>query len=371
MNLFNISILFVGLLTIGLVSFQHASAEVWIPDNEFDGYFDSNGIYTVIGAVKNTKNVAIVPTITLNIKDDEKMISNSYTLSIVDAYKDIPFKIKLPQIENKNVILEKPDVNFVLAKHNATNIQVIYGSSLVKHADGHTSGVIINNDTVSAYGVKVYAVIYGKDGKFLDTSKNVEIITEMKPGEKREFTMYPDPSLASKVSYYSCFALGEDPTQFLSVYKGGKRVDFAYLTDGYLDAAKFDDSQNSLSFTARNPWPQVSYVNFMIPVQDDNQKFSVYLDGKSANALQSKDPDGYWHLAFNLSPQSSSSVLISGFEENGSPFLSIGNSGGSSNTSSEQEHVILPENNFRSYLLVIIPTVAVIVSIIIWKKKTD
>ncbi|HKC78843.1 MAG TPA: hypothetical protein VKB83_01965, partial [Nitrosopumilaceae archaeon] len=352
--------------TICLVFFQHANAQVWIPDNEFGGYFDSNGIYTVIGAVKNTENIAIVPTITINIKDNEKMISNSYTLSIVDTYKDIPFKIKLPQIENKNAILEKPDVNFVLAKHNATNIQVIYGSSLVKHADGHTSGVIINNDTASAYGVKVYAVIYGKDEKFLDTGKNGEIITEMKPGEKREFTMYPDPLLASKVSYYSCFALGEDPTQFLSVYKGGKRIDFAYLTDGYLDAAKFDDSQNSLSFTARNPWPQTSYVNFMIPIQDDNQKFSVYLDGKPADALQSKDPDRYWHLAFNLSPKSSSSVLISGFGDQGQFLLPIG----SPNTSTGQEHASLSENNFRSYLLVIIPTVAIIISVIIWKKKT-
>src|SRR5690348_1810784 len=214
MNLFKISILF-ALFSIGMIIFQHASAEVWIPDNEFGWYFDSSGIYTVIGAVKNTENISIIPTITLNIKDNEKTISNSYTLSIVDASKDIPFKIKLPQIENKNVILEKPDVNFVLAKHNATNIQVIYGASLVKHADGHTSGVIINNDTAPAYGVKVYAVIYGKDGKFLDAGKNIEIITEMKPGEKREFTMYPDPLLASKVSYYSCFALGEDPTQYL------------------------------------------------------------------------------------------------------------------------------------------------------------
>ena len=60
MNLFRISILFVGLFTICLVFFQHANAEVWIPDNEFGGYFDSDGIYTVIGAVKNTENVAAI-----------------------------------------------------------------------------------------------------------------------------------------------------------------------------------------------------------------------------------------------------------------------------------------------------------------------
>ena len=370
MNLLRISVFFVGLFTLGAVFFQYVNAEVWIPDNEFGGYFDSNGAYTVTGAVKNTQNFAIVPTITININDNGNMVSNSYTLSIVDASKDIPFKIKIPLV-NKNAILEKPDVSFVPAKHNATNIQVIYDTTLIKHADGHTSGFIINNDTITAYGVKVYAVIYGKDGKFLDTGKSVETISELKSGEKTEFTMYPDPLLASKVSYYSCFALGEDPTLTLIAQKGGDRVSFTYITAANLGEAKFDDSQKSLSITARNPWPQITYVNFMIPLQDDSQKFSVSLNGNPVDALQSKDPDGYWHVAFNLPPQSTSAVLISGFGDQGHLLLPVGNSEGSFNASVEQKHAILPEDNFRSYLLVIIPAVAVIVSVIIWKKKTD
>src|SRR5438445_8666555 len=193
MSLFKILILFVILLAVDAVSFQHASAAVWIPNNEFGGYFDSNGTYTIIGAVKNTENVAIIPTIIMNIENNGMLISDSYTLSIVDSLKDIPFKIKIPQVESKNPILKKPEVSFVSAKHNATKIQVIYDTKLVKHADGHTSGFIINNDTISAYGIKVYAVIYGKDGKFLDTGKSIETITKMEPDEKREFTIYPDP----------------------------------------------------------------------------------------------------------------------------------------------------------------------------------
>ena len=370
MNLLRISIFFVGLFAIGLVSIHYANAEVWIPDNEFGGYFDSNGTYTVIGAVKNTENIAIVPTITINIKESGQVISNSYTLSTVDSSKDTPFKIKIPEVESKNTILEKPEVSFVPAKHNALNIQVIYDTTLIKHADGHTSGYIINNDTITAYGVKVYAVIYGKDGKFLDTGKSIESITEMKPGEKKEFTMYPDPTLASKVSYYSCFALGEDPTQTVSVERGGNKFYFTYLSAAYFTDAKFDNLQNALSITARNPWPQTSYVNFMFPLQDENKKFSVYLDGKSIDTLQSKDPDGNWHVAFDLSPQSTHAVLISGFGEQGQPLLPGVNLGNSFNGINEQ-HQLLPVGSFRSYLLIIIPAVATVVCIIIWKKKTD
>jgi hypothetical protein len=371
MNVLRILILFGGLFTIGLVPFHYATAEVWIPNNEFGSYFDSNGTYTVIGAVKNTENVAIVPTITINIKNDDLLISDSYTLSIVDSLKDIPFKIKIPQVESKNAILEKPDVGFVSAKHNATKIQVIYDTTLVKHADGHTSGFIINNDIVSVFGVKVYAVIYGKDGKFLDTGKSIETITEMRPGEKRQFIMYPDPLLASKVSYYSCFALGEDPTITLSVEKQGSKFYFNYLSAASLTDPKFDNSQNSLSITARNPWPETSYVNFMFPMQNENEKFSVYLNGQSVDALQSKDTDGYWHVAFNLPAQSTRYVLISGFVQQDQPLLPVINLGNSSSGVDEQQHPLLPVGNFRNYLLVIIPAAAVIVSVVIWKKKTD
>src|SRR5438309_8594432 len=313
MNLLKISIFFVGLFVIGLVFFHYANAEVWIPDNEFGGYFDSNGTYTVIGAVKNTENVAIVPTVTINIKDNGKTISDSYTLSIVNPSKDIPFKIKIPQVGSKNLILEKPVTSFVSAKHNAQDIQVIYDTTLVKHADGHTSGFIINNDTISAYGIKVYAVIYGKDGKFLDTGKSIETITKMEPDEKREFTIYPDPLFASKVGYYSCFALGDDPTQTVVVQREGSKFYFTYISSAYLTDAKFDDIKNSLLVTARNPWPQTNYVNFMFPAQDDKAKFSAYLDGHLVDVLQSKDPNGYWHVAFNLPPQSTRSILVSGF----------------------------------------------------------
>jgi len=177
---------------------------------------------------------------------------------------------------------------------------------------------------------------------------------------------------ASKVSYYSCYNLGEDPTQSVVVERMGNRFNFTYLSSGYVTDAKFDDSQNSLSMTARNPWPETSYINFMFPLQGDNEKFSVYSNGQQLlDVLQSKDPEGLWHVAFNLPPQSTSYVLISGFGAQEQPLLPLGNPGGNSNTSVGEEHALLPENNFRSYLLVIIPAVAVIVSVIIWKKKTD
>ena len=37
-------------------------ADVFVPLEEYLGYFDSNGIYTVVGNVKNENTFAVIPT---------------------------------------------------------------------------------------------------------------------------------------------------------------------------------------------------------------------------------------------------------------------------------------------------------------------
>jgi hypothetical protein len=306
-------------------------------------------MYTVVGAVKNTESKPIIPSIIINVKDGDREVSDNFTLSIVDSQKDIPFKIKIPEMQGNNAVLEKPQVSFVTSSHDALNIDVIYDRTLIKHPDGHTSGFILNNDTSTGYGIRVYAVIYGKDGKVLDTGKSIETIDKIEPGQKIAFSMYPDSQRASKVSYYSCFALGEDPTQIIKLQRNGQPYYVTYISSGYINDAKFDDFSQSLSFTIRYPFPDKGFVNLMIPEESNDQKYSVIADGNQMDFLQSKDPDGYWHVAFNLGPQSTMHVTISGFEQ----------------------HPILPVGNFRNYFLVIIPIVAAAISIIIWKKKKD
>lgn len=350
----------VVLIGLGIVSSHFASANVWIPDDEFLGYYDSNGTYTVVGAVKNTESVPIIPSITINVKDGSNEISNNYTLSIVNSEKDIPFKIKMLDIQDKNATLEKPQVSFTQSSHDSPNIEIIYDRTLIKHPDGHTSGFIINNDTSPAYDVRVYAVIYGKDGKVLDTGKSVETIDRMDPGQKLAFSMYPDPERASMVSYYSCFVVGEDDTQTLWVEKNGARFYFSAMTSGALAYQKYDDNNQALSITVRQPFPEKGFANFMFPQETGNEKFNVQINGKQIDFLQSKDPDGKWHVAFSLPPRSVSNVEISGFGTNG--------------TISKLPSSSIPEfpaSNDKNYLLIIIPITAAIASIIIWKKRTS
>jgi hypothetical protein len=340
---------FFTLLILSLITSQFVSAEVWIPESEFAGYFDYNGIYTVVGAVKNSEEYAVVPTVEIKIQDGDRIVSESYTLPTTNPSKDIPFKIKFAQVSSENPLLEKPSVTFVTTTKDRGDIEVVYDKTLIKHSDGHTSGFIINNDVLPAYGVKVYALIHGEGSKLIDVGKSVETIEKIEPGEKKEFSIYPDPSIAAQVSYYSCFAIGDDAVIPMFVMREDKKFEFRYESGAYFDNLKFDEEKNTLALFARNPWPITVYANFEFPVERETQKFSVNIDGKQVNALQSKDDYNNWHVAFNLEPQTSSQILISGFENNGETNLQTG---------------------FESYyLLGIIPAAAIIVGIFIQKKE--
>lgn len=337
---------FLALVVLVFLTQQSANAEVWIPDNQYDSYFDHDKIYTVIGAVKNSENYPIIPIITIKIQDGDKIISESYTLPVANPAKDIPFKIKLDQVSNKNPILEKPQVTFVSGPSDYTDIEVVY-DELIKHQDGHTSGFIVNNGNYTARGVKVYALVYGEDNKFIDVGKSVEDIEKLEPGEKKAFSIYPDPSFATQVNYYSCFVIGDDMVIPTFVIRDDKRFDFRYETEGYLTDIKFDEEENALTFFARNPWPMKSFANIEFPTESESQKFVVFQEGKKIESIQSRDEQNTWHVAFDLEPQSSKQITISGFE-------STEKSDGGFNT---------------YYLLGIIPVCAIIAGIFAKKRK--
>ena len=336
----------VVLLALGMTA-QVSSAEVWIPDNEYGSYFDHEGIYTVIGAVKNTENYPIIPTIEIKITDYDKIISESYTLPVANPAKDIPFKIKFDQVVSKNPILEKPQVTFVLGPKDYTDIEVVYDNTLVKHKDGHTSGVIVNNGNFTVHGIKVYALIHGKDNKFIDVGKSVETIEKLEPREEKEFSIYPDPSFATQVNYYSCFVIGDDMVIPTFVIRDDKRFDFRYKTEGYLTDIEFDNEKDALMLFARNPWPMKSFANIEFPMESESQKFVVYQEGKKIESIQSRDEQNTWHIVFDLEPQSSKQITISGFE-------------------SDKKS----ESGFNAYyLLGIIPAGVIIVGFFVKRKK--
>lgn len=292
---------------------QSVHADVWIPEDEYRGYFDSQGVYTVVGAIKNTENYAVVPTITI-LLDGEQQIRVEQRLPTVFPNKDIPFKIPIPQISG-DVVLQTPIVSFE-KNINAvqSNVEVIYDRSLKKHHDGHLTGKIINKGNATEYDVKVYATIHGKGHSFLDVAKNIENIEKIEPGQIIDFTMYPEPAIADDIKYYSCFAIGDETIIPLYAVRDGERFSFRYDSTASFVVVGFDESGTKLSINGINSFKVPTFVNFEFPMTSEKEKFEVTVDEKPIKFIQSIDEHGNWHVAFDVDGASQNKILISGFE---------------------------------------------------------
>lgn len=318
----SMKVLLLAVFTTSLFAIQLASADVWIPEDEYLGYFDSENVYTVVGAVKSTENHAINPTIMIVLTGSEK-ITLEQKLPTIFPNKDIPFKITIPQINDHGIVLEKPLVSFEKeATKNPSSVHVIYDRSLKKHKDGHLTGKIINQGNVTEYNLKVYATIHGDGNVFLDTGKNIEKIKKIEPGQIIDFTMYPEQSIASDINYYSCFAIGDETVIPLSTVRNGDKFDFRYDSTASFIVVGFDESGTQLRIDGTNSFKVPTYVNFEFPKTSDSEKFSVLVNNAPANSIQSVDEEGNWHVAFDVGGASQNKILISGFEKPRSVIIS-------------------------------------------------
>jgi hypothetical protein len=299
-----------------------ATAEVFIPEGEFHGYFDSNGIYTIIGAVRNSEKYPVLPTITIEIKENGKTISLSQKLPTVFPNKDIPFKLKIPEVVNQNIILGEPHVVYVKDEKIQSNVEIIYDKTLVKHKDGHLTGRIINQGNDTEYDVKVYATIHGENHKFLDVGQNIEKITQIHSGQILNFSMYPEPELGSQINYYSCFAIGDETIIPLSAIRDGEKFKFRYDSTASFTVLGFDQTGTKLSLNGINSFKVPTYVNFEFPKMSEDEKFAVNVNGEPTKFIQSRDEQENWHVAFDVGPSSQSKIIISGFQKPKSEVIS-------------------------------------------------
>jgi hypothetical protein len=126
--------------------------------------------------------------------------------------------------------------------------------------------------------------------------------------------MYPDPTVAKQVYYYSCFIPGTDSSIEMSMPWKDKTFYFSVLSIVYFTNQNFEN--NAMSFDAANPWQIPYYANFMFPSGSSAGDFTVSIDGNKVNPLISKDNDTQnWHVAFNVN-YGQHKVVISGFDPN-------------------------------------------------------
>ncbi len=287
-----------------------AAYAAYIPADEYIAYTDSGGIYTVIGNVKNELDWAISPTIHIQILHEGQTQNILHQHNIVPSKGELPFIVKIPHIGNATLL--EPILSYVRAPTPNTDIIVLYDETLVLHPDGHLTGVIKNVGDEMVENPSIWAVIHGEQGP-LDVSRNHNHIKYLEANGTAEFVMYPDPSIAHMVEWYSCFGPAAKSYYIMKGEWEGITYDFRYESGAALYAPTFGHNGTSITIQTINSFPLETFANLEIPAVTGEETFTVYRNGESIDYIQSKDDMGLWHLAFGIRERSQDVIEVQGF----------------------------------------------------------
>ena len=301
-----------------------ASGEVYIPDHEYVGFYDHDGVYTVIGGVKNTEMYPVIPTISISVNDDGHMFSNEYKFSPIMPAQMLPLKIKMPQVISENPILESPVISFEVDEYRFEGGYVVYDDSLILHDDGSMTGKIKNAGEQTFENFRIYALIKDKNENVLDVASSQKFDL-MKPGDTLEFEMIPHPKIADKINLYSCFAFGEAEIFPLNAERYGEQYTFRYESGAWMTDGEFNSEGTELSMYTFNSWHLDMNASLEFPQSSMHEELEVYLDGKKyakgqpvhekVQSLQSLDEMGNWHVYFTVPNFYQGNTIITGFKQ--------------------------------------------------------
>ena len=181
-----------------------ASGEVYIPDHEYVGFYDHDGIFTVIAGVKNNEMYPITPTITVNVSDNGNIFTHKQEFSPIMPAQMLPLKLKLPEITADNPILEPPEISYKQTEYKYEAGYILYDDSLVLHDDGRMTGMIKNGGDKTFLNFRIYALIKDQNGQILDVA-NSQRFGIMHPDEILEFEMIPDTKIVNQIEQLQLF----------------------------------------------------------------------------------------------------------------------------------------------------------------------
>ena len=301
-------------ITLLIIIPAFVSGEVYIPDHEYVGFYDHDGIFTVIGGVKNNEMYPVIPTITVSVNDGGNVFSQEYKFSPIMPAQMLPLKLKLSQITSENPVLEPPQISYKRTEYKFEAGYVLYDSSLILHDDGRMTGKIKNAGDNTFQNFRVYALIKDQNEKILDVASSQRFAI-MHPGEILEFEMIPNPKIVNKIDLYSCFAFGDESIFPLNADRNGEQYTFRYESGVAFMNSKFNSDSTELEIDTLNSFVGELNASFEFPQSSINEEFEVYLDdGKIAN-LQSLDEMGNWHVYFTVPGFYQGDVTIKGFHE--------------------------------------------------------
>ena len=298
-----------------------AHADVWVDGagrggHDPAGFPDGDGGYVVAGVVKSSEARPAAPVVTVTAGGDGWSASRTFGMAAIPAGGELPFRVAVPVPDGAAVSGHAARVDgFAAGAPIGAPIgaAVAYDRTLRVHGDGTVTGRVHNAGSEEIQGVLVVAVAHGRSHEVLDVVATDGPVGPIPPGGHAAFEMRPDPSVGQDVWYYSCFGLGDPGIVVLRPMRNGEPFPMRYATGLLLSHPSFDEAGETLSMRVNPGWPLQTYVNLEFPRHSDGEEFTILLDGEPADALQSRDDMGNWHVALNVEDQYAGTLTISGF----------------------------------------------------------
>ena len=358
-----------------LLVIPSAYSDVYIPENEYVGFYDHDNTYTVIAGIKNTESFAVVPTLTIEIDDDGNTFFEEYHFSPIMPQEMLPMKVKLPQIVGENPILQPPTITYEESNEKFSGGYIIYDDSLIIHdSDSSLTGKIKNDGNLTFNNFRIYALIKDKDHNILDVTASQKF-DSMHPGEILHFKLLANPSIAEKVGYYSCFAFGDDAIQLVPGKRNGESYPVRYESIGWFAYPEFTNNGSVISLVTMNNWPVSGFANIELQSHSIHEKFQVYLDDTPVEFIQSRDDMGNWHIAFDLPAYFQGKTSIIGIQDRDgtvgdvSTFDIVVNDDGTLTVVKNNSNPFNVEFDNNIFLLMIIPAAIGLLVVTIYRKK--
>jgi len=313
-------------ITLLILTPAFASGEVYIPDHEYVGFYDHDGVYTVIGGVKNTEMYPVIPTVSVSVNDHDYIFSDEYEFSPIMPAQMLPLKLKLPEITSDNPILGTPEISYKQTEYKYESGYILYDDSLVLHDDGRMTGMIKNGGDKTFLNFRVYALIKDQNEQILDVASSQQFGI-MHPGETLIFEMIPDSKIVNEIALYSCFAFGDESVLPLNADRNGEQYTFRYESGTWFKDGSFNSESTDLKMYALNSFSAELNASFEFPQSSIHEDFEVYLDGTGWDGqtyyhtddkvtnLQSLDELGNWHVYFTVPGFYQGDVTVKGFHE--------------------------------------------------------
>jgi hypothetical protein len=240
-------------------------------------FVDSKDRLHVVGTIRNTGNQPIQVTMGLHVHDSSgyRVMHQSPYGRIVWPLNDSPFKFVLSSgSAGEPYIMDVKEVsapNYVVLLLNY--------SSMAVGEDKAFMGTIKNTASFNVYNVSIFASVRSDNATQLDTVRS-NVIPVLRPGEKQTFVATPDPSVKSKVFYYSC--AGVDLNAPIPTLDAGSGRVIPYELDAVaqISSLRYNNSTDSIAFGVRPYDPAGAPLSLKIPEVAANQTLRVLMDGQ-------------------------------------------------------------------------------------------